>query len=128
MKRILVIVVLCTAAIPLKAQRNAFDSTEYIFGLPVTYDDTVRQVFPDHPPKDVLVKVPENEIPKRLRKSLDKDGIYSGWEKRGVFRDKNTGLYIISIREKTSTRTYGLNGNGKPVTYDEHSAPADSIE
>jgi hypothetical protein len=127
MKGILIMALLCNGEIPLCAQSDASDSTENIFGLPVTNDDTVRQVFPDRPPRDVLVRVPENEIPKRLRKALDKD-VYKGWERRGVFRDRNTGLYIISIREKTSTRTYGFNENGSPVTFDEHSASGDSIE
>ena len=128
MKEILITAILFVASLPLKAQSDASDSTEYIFGLPVTNDDTIRQPFPDRPPKDVLVRIPENEIPKRLRKSLEIDDLYKGWERRGIFRDRNTGLYIISIRDKTSTRTYGFNENGKPITFDEHSAPADSIE
>lgn len=128
MKGILVSIIFLSVAFSSHAQSDAFDSTEYIFGLPVTNDDTVRQPFPDRAPKDVLIAVSEKEIPNRLKRSLEKNDLYKGWDRRGVFRDRNTGLYIISIREGSSTRTYGLNENGKPVTFDEHSDPADSIE
>jgi hypothetical protein len=110
------------------AQSDAFDSTEYVFGLPVTNDDTTSRRFPDQPPKDVLEKVWDVDIPKRLHKALDQENLFKGWRKYGVYRDKNTGLYIIYIRDRNSTQVYGLNDKGKPVTYNEVTLAKDSIK
>lgn len=109
-------------------QSDMFDSTEYIMGLPVTNDDTVSSAFPDNPPRDVLEKLSTQNIPRKLLKELDRNDLFQGWSKRGVYRDVNTGLYMIYIRERRSTRVYGLDANGNPVTFDEMKTRTDSIE
>jgi hypothetical protein len=99
------------------------DSIEYVHGLPVTGDpdDTVTATTTDRAPKDILVEVPVDKLPRRLRKTLEKDPEYEGWEKFNVYRDVNTGLYILPIQRGSIIRTYGLNENGKPVTFSETS-------
>ena len=110
------------------AQSDAFDSTEYVFGLPVTNDDTVYRRPADHAPKDILVRIPNSDLPKQLRATLNEDEIFKGWEQRGVFRDKNTDLFIVYIKKNDGTRMYGLNRKGKVVTFNEYSPPRDTID
>jgi hypothetical protein len=96
------------------------DSTQYIYGLPVTPSDTATaapEADPDTPKKRVWVN-PE-QLPKRLKRELDTKNLYKGWRNDSVFLDLNTRLYLIRIREKNSMRIYGFDQDGNPVTYDE---------
>jgi len=57
------------------------------------------------------------QLPHRVLKSLQRESIYSGWEKLPVLFDKNTGIYTVRIKAENDTIYYGLNENGKPVSY-----------
>lgn len=96
------------------------DSTRYINGLPVSEDDTVQNFLPhDAEPKNERVAVALAALPADLLRSLEKEGLYSGWKDTAVFYDRNTGLYLIHVKKGESLKIFGLNKNGKPVTYDE---------
>jgi hypothetical protein len=96
------------------------DSTQYILGIPVSEDDTVEN-FPgrDLPPGQNHVRVPSEKLPEHLQKVLKNKSIYKGWHLSPVYLDKNTNLYLITIRGKDAVRVFGLDEYGKPVTYDE---------
>lgn len=102
------------------------DSTRYINGLPVTGDDSLS-VTPteDRPPYNKLIAVPMNKLPKRLRTSLEKESQYEGWQDTTIYRDKNTGLYIVPLRRSDGIRIFGLNKRGDPVTFREVTRPED---
>ena len=96
------------------------DSTRYIFGLPVSEDDTARQ-FPvrDLAPKNTRTPVNASALPQSLLEILDREPQYEGWRDSTVYFDKNTGLYLVPVRYEQDVRIFGLNENGRPVTYDD---------
>lgn len=96
------------------------DSTTFKHGLPVDEDDTVA-VFPQtdlFPPENVVLLSP-SQIPKKVKKALQKGDQYSGWERGAVYLDKNTNLFLVEIKQGNSSRIFGLDDSGRPVTYDE---------
>lgn len=111
---------------PLSRSFSQNDSTRYINGLPVSEDDTVQN-FPiqDLEPKDQLVALPPNALPADLVKSLEKDELYAGWRDSTVYYDANTNLYFVHVKREGSVKIFGLNENGKPVTFSEVSRPRD---
>lgn len=98
------------------------DSTRYINGLPVTGDDTVPNFPPtDFSPKENLVPVKARDLPPQVQAALEKGDQYAGWKDTVVYRDLNTGLFIVPVRDKDEIRIFGLSENGDPVTFDEMS-------
>jgi hypothetical protein len=108
---------LCLLAAESSAQN---DSTRYINGLPVTEDDTARQVVQsDIEPKDKLRAVAPEALPADLLKTLEDEEQYAGWRDSTVYFDANTNLYIVHIKSGDAVKIIGLNENGKPVTFSE---------
>lgn len=119
MKKIFLLI----AAIIVLSSVQAFsqdDSTRYIFGLPVSDDDTARQ-FPqrDHLPPKKIKPVGTVALPDEVREALESDDLYTGWQDSTIYLDLNTNLYIVPIRHSDAVRIYGLNKKGERVTYDE---------
>jgi hypothetical protein len=106
------------------------DSTRYIQGLPVTGQeyDTLNRSTEDRPPKDLLIEIPKDQIPSKLRETLDKEEEYKDWANFPVFQNRNTKLYEISITRGNTTRTYGFNENGKVITFGETTKRKDRKE
>lgn len=96
------------------------DSTRYIFGLPVSEDDTARQ-FPanDKRPHNRLTPVDISALPKSLRNVLENEAQYKGWRDSTIYFQRNTGLYLVPIKYDEGVKVYGLSENGDPVTYDD---------
>ena len=96
------------------------DSTRYIFGLPVNDDDSVGR-FPDsdRAPVNVIIPVAAHELPGSLREVLEAEDQYEGWQDSTVYLQKNTGIYLVPIRNDKRVKIFGLNEKGDPVTYDE---------
>lgn len=117
MKTLIILIPLIAAGVTYAIAQN--DSIQYIQGLPMTNEDTVQRVVGDIPPKNVLIEIPKERIPEKLKRTLGKEELYRGWEKFPVYQDNNTKLYILSIIKGNTTRTYGFSENGKPVTYQE---------
>jgi hypothetical protein len=116
-------IILLTAAIITLSSREVLsqdDSTRYIFGLPVSDDDTARQ-FPerDHVPPKRIKPVGVAALPPEVREALETEKQYKGWQDSTVYLDLNTGLYIVPIKHRTGIRIFGINEKGEPVTYDE---------
>lgn len=95
------------------------DTVRYIHGLPVTGEDTLSQRDTvDQLPRDILIPVPANEIPRHLQKTL-KDDQYEGWENSGVLLQRNTGLYVVRIAAGETTTTYLFTRKGRVVSFGE---------
>ncbi len=95
------------------------DSTQYIFGLPVTKDDTARRSLEqDFQPKNLEI-VSISKLPNRVRKVLDKEAQYKGWQDSLVYFNTNTKLFVIPVKNGSTIKIYGLNENGRPVTFSE---------
>ena len=93
------------------------DSTRYIFGLPVT-EDTVEQFLGrDLIPKENLQPVPFHKLPVKVRETLTTEDHYHGGLDSTIFFDKNTRLYIVYVETAEGMQIFGLNENGKPVTF-----------
>ena len=96
------------------------DSTRYIFGLPVTEDDTAGQVVTnDLEPKNRYTPVPANDLPEKLRNVLQNEEQYRGWQDSTVYLERNTGLYLVPVKYDEGVKLFGFNANGHPVTYNE---------
>jgi hypothetical protein len=117
-KAIIIALLLFTApAIAVVAQS---DSTQYVYGIPVTDEDSVENIpFPDLEPIDNYRKLDRSDLPSGLVKALETNDQFKGWEKRAVYLDKNTDLYIVTIPFGDAFRVFGLDKNGKGVTYKE---------
>jgi hypothetical protein len=73
-------------------------------------------------PKDIgpqrdSVRLEGNQIPRKLRRTLNRDDLYRGWEHEGVYLNKNTKLYMLYISTDSLTRKYGFDEQGKVVTF-----------
>jgi hypothetical protein len=102
------------------------DSTQYVYGIPVTGNDTTEHVaLPDLEPRDNYRRIENIDLPAGLGREL-KDPLYKGWEKKGVFLDVNTKLYIVRVPTPNGYRVFGLDSNGKGVTY--HEVMSDSLK
>jgi hypothetical protein len=96
------------------------DSTRYIFGLPVSEDDTASQVVAnDLEPKNRYTPVSANDLPEKLRNVLQKKEQYRGWQDSTIYLERNTGLYIVPIKYDEGVKLFGFSENGHPVTYNE---------
>lgn len=101
------------------------DTVQYIHGLPQTGEDTVQQEIPqdDVAPTDSIVQLSPEQLPRELAKALGENPLYKGWEKSTIQLDRNTGLYWLHIRDQRTTRSYGFDDEGHPVTIREKTDP-----
>lgn len=114
--KLLLLVAFMLSAAELPGQN---DSTKYRFGLPVSEDDTTRNFPPtDLDPETRMLAVPASELPAKVLESLTTEDQYKGWRDTTVYFEKNTGLYRVPVKSKDGIRIFGLNREGKPVTFD----------
>lgn len=100
-------------------QKDLTDSTQFRYGLPVSNDDTTKQVRSDQDPANHWVAVRSSEIPKKLRRTLDRKDIYEGWERGEIFYDKSINRYLLRMRNGNAITTYGLTADGSSVSFTE---------
>jgi hypothetical protein len=79
-------------------------------------DPTFRHIPPqaDDYVKDMNKITPE-ELPAPVRKTLDSNARYEGWQKGQVFVNKTNDHYVIQIKESDKTMTYRFDKDGKQV-------------
>ncbi|MEO5603496.1 MAG: hypothetical protein ABIR06_21425 [Cyclobacteriaceae bacterium] len=113
-------VIAALMALNTSAVYSQADSTQYIFGLPVTKDDTARRSLEqDVEPKNNLEIVSIGKLPNRVRKVLDKEAQYKGWQDSLIYFNTNTRLFVVPVKNGNTIKIYGLNENGRPVTFSE---------
>lgn len=83
----------------------------------INQNDVYTQELPKDlgPPKD-SVRVMRAALPGRLRRRLQRGEQYRGWEDAEIYLNRNTGLYMVYLRDSAITRVYGFDSGGKPVT------------
>jgi hypothetical protein len=86
-----------------------------------THRDT--QIIPQHrydeelpddlPPENYLKRVQPFQLPADVRKTLNRDEIFSGWHNSRIFYNVNTELYIFYIPYGQNVRIYEMDKRGK---------------
>ena len=79
----------------------------------------------DLPPFQEMILMSKDTIPTRLRKTLQDNPLYSGWEGAPLYFDKNTDLYMLYMKNEKAITVYGFSEKGKAITYNSYSKPAD---
>src|SRR5687767_13744228 len=64
--------------------------------------------------KDQL-RITSKQVPEGVKRALNSDTQYEGWEKGSFYKDKSGNLYTLEITKADTTRTYRFNASGKPV-------------
>lgn len=125
MRPLFVFFIFCTS-ISVTAFGQDDDTINYVHGLPET-EDIRASDFPEHDfgPKDSVVTLSVDQLPRELTETLEEQPQYKGWRKETIVLDKNTGLYWLHIKDTTTVRSYGFNANGKPVAVRERTAKKD---
>lgn len=117
--KILLPILLFLPALVFAQQKDLTDSTEFRFGLPVSNDDTTQRVRSDQDPANQWIAVDGSSLPKKLKRALDRNEIYEGWEKGELFFDKRINRYLLRMREGNAIRTYGLAADGSATSFTE---------
>jgi hypothetical protein len=129
MKNLCFIIFLVLPLIGLAQQKDLTDTTVFRYGLPVSNDDTTKQIRTDEDLANQWVPVDAKKIPDALRRTLERKEVYDGWEQGQIYYDKSINQYVVRIREAKSIRTYGFSAEGAPVTFaEENILPRDSID
>lgn len=68
------------------------------------------------PPKDSVL-VTGKQIPRRVRKALNGNDIYDGWENGEIYLNRNTGLYMLYLTRDNEVAKFGLDEEGRQVTF-----------
>jgi hypothetical protein len=68
------------------------------------------------PPKDSVQVQPDN-LPRALRKALQHNDDYEGWQKGEIYLNRNTSVYQVHIIRDSTRYIYGLLRNGRPVSF-----------
>jgi hypothetical protein len=129
MKKYFVSILLAMPLLGYCQQKDLTDSTVFRYGLPISNDDTTKQVRTDEDQANQWVAVDAKQIPDALRKTLEKKEIYKGWEQGQIYYDKSINQYVVRMREAKSIRTYGFSAEGAAISFAEENIIApDSID
>jgi hypothetical protein len=119
MMKCFLLVVFLFPILAIAQQKDLTDSTEFRYGLPVSNDDTVRQVRSDLDPANQWVEVAASQIPKKLKRALERNEALEGWEKGKIFFDKSIKQYLLRMRNGNAVSTYGFAADGSSVSFTE---------
>lgn len=110
-------------------QKDLTDSTTFRYGLPVSNDDTTREVRSDLDPANQWILVSKDAIPRKLRRKLERNDVYRGWEQGTLYYDRAIDQYLLRIRKGNAITTYGLAADGSAVSFtEENILSEDSID
>ncbi len=124
----LFLIVLFLPMLAVAQQKDLTDSTEFRYGLPVSNDDTTKRVRSDQDPANQWVEVPGSGIPRKLKRALERNDVYEGWEKGKIFYDKSINQYLLRIRNGNAVTTYGFAADGSSVSFtEENIVSVDSV-
>jgi hypothetical protein len=128
MMKYLFLIVLFLPMLAVAQQKDLTDSTEFRYGLPVSNDDTTKRVRSDQDPANQWVEVPGSGIPRKLKRALERNDVYEGWEKGKIFYDKSINQYLLRIRNGNAVTTYGFAADGSSVSFtEENIVSVDSV-
>jgi hypothetical protein len=92
---------------------------------PAPEPDTLKEVKQTDPEAKTLpknsnyttdqVKITSGQLPQQIKKTLNTDTQYEGWEKGQLYKSKSGDLYVLKITKSDTTRTYQFNASGIPV-------------
>lgn len=119
MMRNLVLVLVLLPLAGIAQQKDLTDSTTFRYGLPVSNDDTTREVRSDQDPANQWIAVSKDAIPRKLRRKLERNDVYRGWEKGTLYYDKSIDQYLLRMRNGNAITTYGLAADGSAVSFTE---------
>ena len=129
MKRILLAALFFSPILAFAQQKDLTDSTEFRYGLPVSNDDTTKRVRSDQDPANQWVAVPASAVPKELKRALERNDVYKGWEQGKVYFDKSINQYLLRMRNGNAITTYGFAADGSSVSFtEENIVSPDSID
>jgi Ni/Co efflux regulator RcnB len=80
-------------------------------------EQTVPQDQTQQEPSDFrkdMVVIPSSEVPASLRSTLQGEQ-YKGWERGTIYRNQNSDMFIVEMRNGDNTRMYRFDQNGKPI-------------
>lgn len=63
------------------------------------------------------VRLEQKQVPRKLKKTLQRDDLYRGWEDAGIYFNTNTKLYMLYLPADSIVRKYGFDEYGKVVTF-----------
>ena len=97
----------------------AQDSLVFIRGLPHTGDTTDQTNVSDVPPYNNFRQITLDEIPTPIKRELNTNKLYEGWEKSDVALDVNTKFYWVNIPVDSVIRTYIFHKHGDLIRMEE---------
>jgi hypothetical protein len=128
MMKCLFLIVFLFPLLAVAQQKDLTDSTEFRYGLPVSNDDTTKQVRSDEDPANQWVEVSGSGIPRKLKKALVRNDVYEGWEKGKIFYDKSINQYLLRMQNGNAITTYGFAADGSSVSFtEENIVSVDSV-
>jgi hypothetical protein len=65
--------------------------------------------------KEDRIEIPKDQVPPSLRKTLDENEQFAGWENAKLYVDRTTDEFILHMNDGTGTRTYRFNKMGRLV-------------
>ena len=78
-------------------------------------DPAVRHIPPQADYVKEMGKILPEELPEPVRKTLESDAQYQGWEKAQLFVNKANDLYAVQFKETDKTITYRFDKDGKMI-------------
>jgi hypothetical protein len=78
-------------------------------------DPSVRHIPPQADYVKEMNKIVAEELPAPVKKTLESNARYEGWEKAQIFINKTNDQYAIQFKESDKTVTYRFDKNGKSI-------------
>jgi hypothetical protein len=66
------------------------------------------------------VEVFPDELPQKIRKTLDGNNLYKGWRYAPLYFDPKANLYTLYVKKDSTITAYGFNDRGNAVTYNSY--------
>lgn len=101
--------------VPVWAQQDTVRHDERNFTNPESFYNS--ELPKDTEPFRDSVRLEENQVPRKLKRTLQRDDLYRGWQDAGIYLNTNTKLYMLYLSADTLTRKYGFDEYGKVVTF-----------
>ena len=102
-------------ALPVCAQQDTVRHDERNFTNPESFYNS--ELPKDTEPLRDSVRLEDKQVPRKLKKTLQRDDLYRGWQDAGIYFNTNTKLYMLYLPADSIVRKYGFDEYGKVVTF-----------